>query len=103
MSTVCILQILFHYLSVLESLSSAICTASFGGGRSACACDAELGIGESGAVNVTILVARQPFLSVSCRSFSAEIEATRRHSPTTGFTSVGNRRWLSTSACSPYL
>ena len=48
----------------------------FGGGRSA-AVLAMLGIGESSAVNVTILVARQPFLQYLAGLLPAEIEATR--------------------------
>ena len=55
---------------------------------------AMLGIGESGAVNVTILVARQPFLQYLAGLFSTEIEATRSI-PTTALHLSGNRRWLS--------
>ena len=64
----------------------------FGGGRSAVL--AMLGIGESGAVNVTILVARQPFLQYLAGLFSTEIGSHSQHSHNS-FTSVGNRRWLS--------
>ena len=85
MSTVCILQILvpLPYLFGKQAQQSA---PQFGGGRSAVL--AMLGIGESGAVNVTILAARQPFLQYPAGLFSTEIEATRSI-PNNSFTSVG--------------
>ena len=54
---------------------------------------AMLGIGESGAVNVTILVARQPFLQYLAGLFQQRLNPLAAFH--NSFTSVGNRRWLS--------
>ena len=71
MSTVCILQILFHCPICLESKLSNLHRSL---AVAALLCFAMLGIGESGAVNVTILVARQPFLQYLAGLFQQRLK-----------------------------